>query len=75
MRKSAAALLVESRAGERFDALVTGASDKGTFVRVSTPPIEGKLVRGSEGLDVGDAVPVQLSRVDVEKGFIDFVRA
>ena len=74
VRKSAAALLVSSRIGERFEALVTGASPKGTFVRVGAPPIEGMLVRGSQGLDVGDRVDVQLSHVDVDRGFIDFVR-
>ncbi len=74
VRKSAAALLVAHRVGERFDAVVTGASPKGTFVRVATPPIEGKLVKGERGLDVGDAVSVQLSAVDVDRGFIDFVR-
>jgi exoribonuclease-2 len=75
VRKSAAALLVASRLGERFDAIVTGASPKGTFVRVAAPPIEGKVVRGERGLDVGDHLRVQLSGVDVERGFIDFERA
>jgi exoribonuclease-2 len=74
VRKSAAALLVSSRIGERFEAIVTGASPKGTFVRTVSPPIEGMLVRGKQGLDVGDRVDVQLSRVDVDRGFIDFVR-
>ena len=75
VRKSAAALIVESRVGERFDAIVTGASSKGTFVRVGQPPIEGKLVRGESGLDVGDRVRVQLTHVDAERGYIDFARA
>jgi VacB/RNase II family 3'-5' exoribonuclease len=74
-RKSAAALLVESRVGARFDGIVTGASDKGTWVRVKKPPIEGRLVRGERGLDVGDRVHVELAGVDVDRGFIDFVRA
>jgi exoribonuclease-2 len=74
VRKSAAALLVWSRIGERFEAIVTGASPKGTFVRTISPPIEGMLVRGTQGLDVGDRVDVQLSHVDVDRGFIDFVR-
>jgi exoribonuclease-2 len=74
VRKSAAALVVASRIGQDFDALVTGASPKGTFVRVLSPPIDGKVVRGEKGLDVGDRVRVRLSHVDVEKGFIDFVR-
>jgi exoribonuclease-2 len=73
--KSAAALLLASRTGERFDAIVTGASEKGTWVRIFQPPVEGKLVRGHERLDVGDRVRVQLVHTDVERGFIDFVRA
>jgi exoribonuclease II len=75
VRKSAAALVVDSRIDERFDAVVTGASPKGTYVRVSTPPIEGRLMRGEHGLDVGDRVRVRLTGVDVERGYIDFVRA
>ncbi len=73
--KSAAALLLAPRTGERFDAVVTGASEKGTWVRILQPPVEGKLVRGFERLDVGDRVRVQLVHTDVERGFIDFVRA
>jgi VacB/RNase II family 3'-5' exoribonuclease len=73
-RKSAAALVVESRVGAHFDGIVTGASDKGTWVRVRKPPIEGRLVRGASGLDVGDRVSVELAGVDVERGFIDFIR-
>ncbi len=75
VRKSAAALLMQSRVGERFDAIVTGASDKGTWVRTIVPPVEGKLVRGIEGLDVGDRVRVELVATDVERGFVDFVRS
>ncbi len=74
-RKSAAALVIESQVGRRFPAIVTGASNKGTWVRVSKPPIEGMLVRGERGLDVGDHLRVELAGVDVERGFIDFVRA
>jgi exoribonuclease-2 len=74
VRKSAAALLLEDRIGERFDAVVTGASEKGTWVRVFRPPVEGKLVHGWEGLEVGDALGVKLVSTDVERGFIDFVR-
>jgi exoribonuclease R len=70
--KSAAALLLRSRIGERFDALVTGASSKGTWVRLLTMPVEGKLVQGFEGADVGDRMRVQLISVDVEQGYIDF---
>jgi exoribonuclease-2 len=74
VRKSSAALLLEGRVGERFDAVVTGASNKGTFVRVFHPPVEGKLVHGDDGLRVGDALRVKLVDTDVERGFIDFVR-
>ena len=74
VRKSAAALLLESRIGERFDAIVTGASQKGTWVRILQPPVEGKLVHGFDGLDIGDRVHVELIRTDVEQGFIDFAR-
>jgi len=70
--KSAAALLLESRINEQFEAIVTGASDKGTWVRLLPMPVEGKLVKGFEGLDVGDRVHVQLIAVDVERGYIDF---
>jgi exoribonuclease-2 len=70
--KSAAALLLASRLGERFDAIVTGASAKGTWVRLARPAVEGKVVRGFEGLDVGDRVRVELLHTDVERGFIDF---
>ncbi|MBN1992845.1 MAG: RNB domain-containing ribonuclease [Anaerolineae bacterium] len=70
--KSAAALLLESRIGEEFDSIVTGASEKGTWVRLLTVPVEGKLVHGFEGLDVGDRVRVKLISINVERGFIDF---
>jgi exoribonuclease-2 len=72
--KSAAAMLLESRIGEQFDAIVTGASDKGTWVRIFQPPIEGKLESGFEGLDVGHRLRVQLIRTDVDRGYIDFKR-
>lgn len=75
VRKSAAALLLERRVGDRFNGIVTGASQKGTWVRVFTPPVEGKVVSGEEGMDVGDHVRVRLLGTDVEKGFIDFARA
>ena len=70
--KSAAALLIESRIGEWFDSIVTGASEKGTWVRLLNIPVEGKLVEGFEGLDVGEQVRVQLISTDVQRGFIDF---
>jgi len=75
VRKSAAAMVIASRVGERFDAIVTGASNKGMWVRVAVPPIEGKLMKGERGLDVGDRVRVELASVDIERGFIDFVRS
>ena len=74
MRKSAAACLLSNRIGDKFDAIVTGACDKGTWVRILRPPVEGKLVHGWEGVDVGDKIRVKLVGVDVERGFIDFVR-
>ena len=74
VRKSAAALLLRDRVGETFEGFVTGASVKGTWVRVLHPPVEGRVVRGFEGLDVGDRVTVTLERTDVERGFIDFAR-
>jgi VacB/RNase II family 3'-5' exoribonuclease len=72
--KSAAAMLLASKVGLRFDAIVTGASSKGTWVRVFHPPVEGKLVTGFEGLDVGHRLRVELAATDVERGFIDFKR-
>jgi len=75
VRKSAAALLLSSRIGERFDALVTGAGEKGTWVRILRPSVEGRLVRGGDGVDVGDHLQVELVHVDVERGFIDFARS
>jgi exoribonuclease-2 len=74
VRKSAAALLLSGKIGQSFDALVTGASPKGTWVRIFQPPTEGKLVREFQGLDVGDHVRVKLVHTDVERGFIDFAR-
>ena len=75
VNKSAAAILLASRIGARFDALVTGASDKGTWVRISSPTTEGRVVRGFEGLAVGDHVRVELVHTDVSRGFIDFAKA
>ena len=74
LRKAAGALLLETRIGERFDGIVTGASEKGTWARVFRPPVEGKILRGYEGLDVGDKVRLKLVSTNVEMGFIDFVR-
>jgi exoribonuclease-2 len=74
VRKAAAALLLQSHVGERFDGIVTGASEKGTWVRVRRPPVEGRLERGREGLEVGDHVRVKLLHTDPARGFIDFGR-
>ncbi len=70
--KSAAAMLLSSRIGDQFDAICTGAAYKGTWVRIFHPPIEGRLLYGYEGVDVGNRLKVQLIHTDVEKGFIDF---
>jgi exoribonuclease-2 len=72
VRKSAAAMVVQSRIGEQFNGIVTGASNKGTWVRVTTPPIEGKLLGSHPGLDVGDRLRVRLAGVNIDRGFIDF---
>ena len=71
---AAAAMLLESRIGEQFDALVTGASDKGTWARLLTVPVEGRVVPGFGGVNVGDRIRVELISTDVERGFIDFRR-
>lgn len=73
VHKSAVAMVLEQQIGRQFDAEVTGASDKGTWVRLVTPPIEGKLIQGEQGLDVGDRLAVRLTYVDVPNGYIDFV--
>jgi ribonuclease R len=72
--KSAAGLLIRSRVDEQFDAMVTGASTKGTWVRLLEMPVEGMLKIGNQGVDVGDMIRVKLISVDVEQGFIDFER-
>ncbi|HPV21885.1 MAG TPA: RNB domain-containing ribonuclease, partial [bacterium] len=70
--KSAAALLLGSKIGEDFEAIVTGASEKGTWVRLLELPFEGMLSAGFEGLEVGERLTVRLLKTDVERGFIDF---
>ncbi|MDI9632521.1 MAG: RNB domain-containing ribonuclease [Methanolinea sp.] len=72
MRKVAAAILLADRVGRTFDAIVTGAADKGTYVRLLDPPAEGRVVEGERGLSVGDKVKVRLVRTDPENGFVDF---
>jgi exoribonuclease R len=71
--KSAGAMLLSSKIGVQFDAMVTGAGERGVWVRLMQPPIEGKLQRGGEGRQVGDRLRVQLIHADVERGHIDFV--
>jgi len=70
--KSAAAMLLQLRIGERFDAIVTGAADKGTWVRIPSPPVEGKLDNPPVGLKVGDRLRVQLVYTDIDRGYLDF---
>jgi exoribonuclease II len=72
IEKSVAAMLLGSRIGARFEGMVTGASEKGTWVRIENPPAEGRVIKGFQGFDVGDHVHVQLLHVDVARGFIDF---
>ncbi len=73
-RKAAAAVLLQDRIGEMFEALVTGASEKGTYVRLISPPAEGRVVRGERGMWVGQKVNVRLLKTDPYNGFIDFER-
>jgi VacB/RNase II family 3'-5' exoribonuclease len=74
LRKAAAACLLDGWIGREFDGLVTGASPKGTWVRIFDPPVEGRVEQGSQGLEVGDRVRVRLTHTDPERGFIDFAR-
>jgi exoribonuclease R len=74
MQKRLAAVALARRAGETFAAVVTGVTPKGVFVRALDPPVEGRLMRGERGLDVGDRVRVTLLSTDPERGFIDFGR-
>ena len=75
VEKSAAAMLLESRIGEVFDGIVTGAADKGTWVRIFNPPVEGRLMNAPAGIDVGHAIRVRLADTDVDRGYIDFKQA
>jgi exoribonuclease-2 len=74
VEKSAAALLLQSKIKDQFEAIVTGASAKGIWVRLLHPPIEGRLVESYDGIDVGKRIRVQLIYTDVERGYIDFKR-
>jgi VacB/RNase II family 3'-5' exoribonuclease len=75
MTKRMAAVAMSGRIGQTFDAIVTGAGTKGTFVRVLQPRVEGMLVQGQQGLDVGDSLKAKLVRTDVQRGYIDFAKA
>jgi VacB/RNase II family 3'-5' exoribonuclease len=75
MSKRLAAVAMQNRIGETFDAIVTGVTDHGTFVRALQPHIEGLLAQGDHGLDVGDKIRAKLIRTDARKGYIDFARA
>ncbi|MBV9938593.1 MAG: S1 RNA-binding domain-containing protein, partial [Acidobacteriaceae bacterium] len=74
MNKRAAAVAFGNRVGESFDAIVTGVTPRGVFVRVTTPPLEGRLMRGETGVDVGDHISVKLLATDPQRGYIDFGR-
>ena len=75
MLKRIAAVAMAGRIGQVFDGIVTGVTPKCTFVRVSDPPIEGRVMHGEEGMDVGGRVKVKLIGTNPEHGFIDFARA
>ena len=75
MRKVFAASMLSKRHGEIFDAIVTGASVKGTYVRLRRPAAEGRVIVGERGLDVGERVKVRLISTDVQRGFVDFAVA
>jgi exoribonuclease-2 len=74
MSKRIAAVAMTGRIGEQFNAIVTGVTPKGTFVRVLQPHVEGLLARGQQGVDVGDRLRVKLLSTDVQRGYIDFER-
>jgi exoribonuclease-2 len=71
-RKAAAAVLLANRIGDEFDAIVTGVKKDGTYVRLLSPPAEGRVVSGEGGMDVGERVRVRLAATDAVHGFIDF---
>jgi len=75
MSKRLAAVALQNRIGATFDAIITGVTPKGTFVRALQPHVDGLLAQGAQGLDVGDKLRVKLIRTDIQHGFIDFVRA
>jgi VacB/RNase II family 3'-5' exoribonuclease len=75
MQKRVAAVALANSVGKVFNGVVTGASDKGTYVRVFNPPVEGRVMKGQQGMDVGDKVAVKLLHTDPVHAFIDFARA
>ena len=75
MTKRLSAMAMSNKIGQSFDAMVTGVTPKGTFVRVLQPHMEGLLVQGGQGLQVGDKLRAKLTRTDVQHGYIDFVKA
>jgi exoribonuclease-2 len=75
MQKRIAAVALQNRVGEKFHAIVTGVNEHGSFVRTLTPRVDGMLVQGQHGVDVGDKLNVKLVRTDPSRGFIDFARA
>jgi exoribonuclease-2 len=75
MEKSVAAVVLQRRVGEVFPGVVTGVTPKGVFVRVFNPPVEGRLMQGEEGVDVGDEIRVKLLHTNPQRGFIDFGRS
>jgi exoribonuclease R len=75
MVKRVAAVALAGSIGKSFHGVITGASDKGVYVRVFDPPVEGKIVKGAQGLDVGDVVDVTLLHTDPQQAFIDFGRS
>jgi exoribonuclease-2 len=74
MRKTVAAGVMASHVGETFEAIVTGVTPKGTFARITNPPVDGRIVKGEDGLQVGEKVIVRLLKTEPERGFIDFAR-
>jgi exoribonuclease-2 len=74
MTKRIAAVALAGRVGQKFAAVVTGVTGKGVFVRINEPPVEGRLMRGEQGVDVGDQIQVTLLSTDAQRGFIDFGR-
>jgi exoribonuclease-2 len=72
MQKRIAAVVLHSRIGQSFPAIVTGVNKYGTFVRTLDPHVDGMLVQGGKGLDVGDKLTVKLISTDPQRGFIDF---